>query len=175
MANVLIIYHTTDGHTRKICQRLQQVIEQHDHRVELACLNDDPAVDLAHFDTIIVGASIRYGKHSPKVYEFVETNRQILESRPNAFFSVNVVARKPEKRQPDTNPYLKKFLRQISWQPMELAVFAGKIDYPRYNFRDRTIIRLIMWITKGPTDPNTVKEFTDWEQVEAFGRLMSAI
>jgi menaquinone-dependent protoporphyrinogen oxidase len=97
----------------------------------------------------------------------------MLDSKPNAFFSVNVVARKPEKNQPETNPYLKKFLKQISWQPKKLAVFAGKIDYRRYRFWDRQIIRMIMWITKGPTDPEAVVDFTDWDQVEAFGLFVS--
>ncbi len=173
MARILIIYSTTDGHTRKISQRLQQVIEQHNHRVEIISLNDEPDVDLTLFDKIVVGASIRYGKHSPQVYKFIKRNKPILESRPNAFFSVNVVARKAEKSQPETNPYLKKFLKQIPWQPRELAVFAGKIDYQKYSFWDRSVIRLIMWITKGPTDPKTIKEFTDWKQVEVFGRVIS--
>ena len=70
------------------------------------------------------------------------------------------------------NPYLRKFLKQISWQPKELAVFAGKIDYKKYRFLDRQIIRLIMWITKGPTDPKTAVEFTNWKQVETFGLLI---
>lgn len=173
MSSILIIYSTTDGHTLKISRRLQQVIEQQNHQVKVVSLNDGPDIDLTHFDKIVVGASIRYGKHSSHVYQFVKTNKNILDSKPNAFFSVNVVARKPEKRQPDTNPYLKKFLKQISWKPRQLAVFAGKINYPKYNFWDRSIIRLIMWITNGPTDPNTVKEFTDWKQVEDFGMLIS--
>jgi len=25
-----------------------------------------------------------------------------------------------------------------------------------------------MWMTKGPTDPNAVIDFTDWSQVEKF-------
>ena len=173
MARILIIYSTTDGHTRKISQRLQQVIEQKNHLVDMVSLNDEPDVDLTNFDKIVVGGSIRYGKHSPHVYQFIKKNQLILESKPNAFFSVNVVARKAEKCQPDTNPYLKKFLKQIAWKPKQLAVFAGKIDYPKYSFWDRSIIRLIMWITKGPTDPKTVKEFTNWQQVEAFGRVIS--
>jgi menaquinone-dependent protoporphyrinogen oxidase len=53
-----------------------------------------------------------------------------------------------------------------------LAVFAGKINYPSYGFMDRLMIRLIMWMTKGPTDPQAVVEFTDWKQVEEFGRLI---
>ena len=172
MARILIIYSTTDGHTRKISQRLQRVIEQQAHQVEVVSIDDQPDIDLSHFDNIVVGASIRYGKHSPQVYTFIDKNRRVLESRPNAFFSVNMVARKPEKREADTNPYVKKFLKQIPWKPRVVAVFAGKINYPIYSFRDRTIIRLIMWITNGPTDPTTVREFTDWEQVEAFGRLI---
>jgi menaquinone-dependent protoporphyrinogen oxidase len=173
MARILIIYSTTDGHTRKICQRLRQVIEQEDHRVTLTSIDDEPNVDMKPFDKIVLGASIRYGKHDKQVYECIERNKQILDGKPNAFFSVNVVARKPGKSQPDTNPYLRKFLKQISWQPGELAVFAGKIDYQRYRFWDRLVIRLIMWMTNGPTDPETVLEFTDWKRVDAFGRLIS--
>jgi menaquinone-dependent protoporphyrinogen oxidase len=175
MAEVLIVYSTTDGHTLKICRRLQQVVEAQDHQVRLVSIDDVEPRDLAGPDKLVVGASIRYGKHNPKVYRFIEDNARVLESKPNAFFSVNVVARKPEKRGPDTNPYVKKFLKQIAWKPGKVAVFAGKIDYPRYSLMDRSIIRLIMWLTKGPTDPSTVIEFTDWEQVDAFGRDISGM
>ncbi len=173
MANILIMYSTTDGHTLEICQYLKQVIERNDNRVTLQSMDDESIVDMKPFDKIVLGASIRYGKHSKQVYEYIKINEQILDSKPNAFFSVNVVARKPGKDRPDGNPYLKKFLKQISWQPKELAVFAGKLDYPRYRFWDKQIIRLIMWMTKGPTDPETVIDFTDWEQVESFGQLVS--
>ena len=110
-----------------------------------------------------------------KLLDFINRNKLLLDSKPNAFFSVNIVARKPEKNQPDTNPYMRKFLKQIAWRPKQLAVFAGKLEYTKYSFFDRLMIRLIMFITKGPTDPKTVIEFTDWQQVESFGRLIGAI
>ncbi|MFA7268269.1 MAG: menaquinone-dependent protoporphyrinogen IX dehydrogenase [Sterolibacterium sp.] len=169
---ILIIYSTTDGHTIVICRRLQRVIEQQSHQVTLVSVDDWETVDLPAFDKIVIGASIRYGKHNPKVVDFINRNLQLLDSKPNAFFSVNVVARKPEKNQPHTNPYLVKFLKRIPWKPKQLAVFAGKIDYPKYGFFDRLMIRFIMWITKGPTHPSTVVEFTDWRQVEAFGLVV---
>lgn len=170
---LLIIYSTTDGHTVVICRRLQQVIEQNAHQVTLMSIDDAANADLASFDKIVIGASIRYGKHSPKVVDFINSNQALLEKTPNAFFSVNVVARKPAKNRPETNPYLQKFLQQISWRPQQLAVFAGKIDYPKYGFIDRSMIRFIMWMTKGPTHPSSVVEFTDWSQVEAFGQEVS--
>ena len=170
MANILIVYSTVDGHTMSICQRLQLLIERQAHRVKLASVDDEPDADLQLFDKIVIGASIRYGKHRQQVYDFIERNRKVLESKPSAFFSVNVVARKPEKSRPETNPYMKQFQKKASWRPKELAVFAGKIDYRKYSFWDRQIIRLIMWITKGPTDPKTAVEFTNWKDVEAFGQ-----
>jgi len=173
MANILIIYSTTDGHTKRICDRLKQMVEAKGNKVGGKLIDDDPGMDIGLFDKVVIGASIRYGKHGPQVYKFIRANHDKLESRPSAFFTVNVVARKAEKSRPDSNPYLLKFLKQISWQPQQLAVFAGKIDYPKYTFWDRQAIRFIMWMTKGPTDPQAVVEFTDWDSVDDFGRVVA--
>jgi menaquinone-dependent protoporphyrinogen oxidase len=97
MADILIIFSTTDGHTSKICQRLKSVIEERTHKATVMSIDNLLHVDLKAFDKIVLGASIRYGKHSKSVYEFIDKNQQILDSKPNAFFSVNVVARKPDK------------------------------------------------------------------------------
>ncbi len=173
MARILIVYSTTDGHTREICNRLRRVIEQQEHQVTLVPVAEVADADLEPCDKIVVGASIRYGKHSPRIVDFIERNAQVLNRKTSAFFSVSVVARKPEKNQPHTNPYVRKLLRKISWRPREVAVFAGRIDYPSYGFLDRMVIRGIMWLTGGPTDPKAVVEFTDWRQVEAFGSLIA--
>lgn len=169
MSKIVIIYSTTDGHTREICSRLLETVERNKDAVTLVSVEDAGNLDMEAFDKIVIGASIRYGKHSAKVYEFINKNINALDKKPNAFFSVNVVARKPEKNQPETNPYLKKFLKQIPWKPKQLAVFAGKIDYQKYRIWDRYMIMMIMWMTKGPTDPKANIEFTDWGQVDEFG------
>jgi menaquinone-dependent protoporphyrinogen oxidase len=70
---------------------------------------------------------------------------------------------------------LRKFLRQTRWQPQLPEVFAGRLDYPRLGVLDRWIIRFIMWMTRGPTDPSAVVEFTDWQRVDAFGRRLAAM
>jgi menaquinone-dependent protoporphyrinogen oxidase len=173
MARILILYSSTDGHTIEICTKLRQVIERHAHDVTVAPIAGYPAPAPLAVDKIVIGASIRYGRHRKEVFEFIDGNRQLLDSKPNAFFSVNIVARKPEKNRPETNPYLRKFLASTSWHPRHLEVFAGKLDYPKYGPLDRMMIRLIMLITKGPTDPVTVVDFTDWKKVEDFGELVS--
>ena len=131
-------------------------------------LEKNTDVALGPYDKLVIGASVRYGRHRSAVVEFMNRRAPALQAKPNAFFSVNVVARKSGKDRPETNYYLQQFLRRLAWRPAHLAVFAGKIDYPRYGFIDRLVIRFIMWITRGPTAPDAVVEYTDWQAVETF-------
>lgn len=170
MSAILILYSTVDGHTRTICERIGRRIETAGHAVTLERIEEADGVDLAAYGKIVIGASIRYGRYRRSVFEFIEARLSVLESRPNAFFTVNIVARKPEKNRPESNPYMRKFLRRTRWRPRLLDVFAGRLDYPRCHSLDRLAIRFILWLSKGPTDPNAVFEFTDWAQVDAFSR-----
>tara|TARA_B100001057_G_C22665955_1_gene877838 strand:+ start:450 stop:974 length:525 start_codon:yes stop_codon:yes gene_type:complete len=165
----IIIYSSTDGHTKIICEKIKNNFKNIND-ITLVSLRESANLDLSKFDQIIIGASIRYGKHSNDLYKFIEFNKKILEQKKTAFFSVNVVARKPEKNSPETNPYIKKFLRISDWKPDKVAVFAGKVDYPNYNFFDKYIIKLIMFITKGPIDTSQSYEFTDWSKVDGFAK-----
>ena len=167
MSSFLIIYSSTDGHTKIICERITNFLND-GNLVELVSLEDAKKTNLSNFEKIIIGASIRYGNHSKKLYKFINYNRNILDQKKCAFFSVNVVARKPEKNTAETNPYINKFLKISKWKPNKIKVFAGKVDYPNYNFFDKYIIKFIMFITKGPTDTSQSYEFTDWSKVDDF-------
>lgn len=170
MTKIGFIYSTVDGHTLEICQRLKQVVEEAGFEAAILELTPGSVFDLEPFDQIVIGASIRYGKHRPEVARFINEHTVLLESKQGAFFSVNAVARKAEKKQPHTNPYVRKFLKTITWQPAIIGIFGGKIHYAKYRFWDRTMIRFIMWMTKGPTALDSNVDFTDWGEVEAFGR-----
>jgi len=166
MQKSLIIYSTVDGQTKAICKNIARFASE----TSIDVLPISNNIDLDSYEQIIIGASIRYGKYRNEVYDFVDKNMHIIDSKENAFFSVNVVARKPEKNSPTTNPYLIKFLEKTKWKPKKLAVFAGKIEYPKYNFIDKYAIKFIMWVTKGPTDTSQTYEFTNWKEVENFAR-----
>ncbi len=172
MASTLLLYSSVYGLSRQICERLQASLKGRGERAEVAPI--DGKVDPAAFDAIVIGASIRYGKHNPAVLEFIRSHVALLESRPSALFSVNLVARKANKNTPQSNPYLKKLVAQSPWKPGLLGVFAGELDYSRYGPLDKQIIRLIMWITDGPTDLSTRVVYTDWEEVERFAARFAA-
>ena len=96
MKKTLIIYSTTDGQTKRICDRIID-FSKRKSEITLCGIENAPEIDLAQYSKIVIGASIRYGKHNPLVYEFVKVNRDELQKKFTAFFTVNVVLGKRKK------------------------------------------------------------------------------
>ena len=167
-----ILYATVDGQTLKICNKLKDELEKANNSVELYSIENFNK-EISDFDKFIIGSSIRYGVHHKKIIEFINTNKVKLDTIKNVFFSVNLVARKSEKNTPTTNPYVIKFFKTINWKPSIIEVFAGKLDYKKYPFFDRIMIRFIMWMTKGPTNTNAKIEYTNWDKVKAFSERIN--
>jgi menaquinone-dependent protoporphyrinogen oxidase len=128
-----MLYSTVDGQTLKICTVIKEVLVEKGNSVELFSI-EDFKVKVTDFDKFVIGASIRYGKHNPKIIEFINQNKAALEKTENAFFSVNLVARKPEKASPETNPYFIKFLKTIDWIPKTSAVFCREARLSKISF-----------------------------------------
>ncbi|MEL0613497.1 menaquinone-dependent protoporphyrinogen IX dehydrogenase [Marinomonas arenicola] len=169
MGKILILYSSVDGHTHAICLRLAEQLKT-DYAIALHSFDDADLPSPQQFDKIILGASIRYGKHRPNVESYIRQYKTLLDDKACAVFSVNLVARKAEKNNPESNPYLQKLLAQCDWQPQLKGVFAGKVDYQKYRFFDRQMIRAIMWMTKGPTALDSSIDYTDWPSVDAFAQ-----
>ena len=174
MRKIGIIYSTADGHTKHICEKLESIIVGQKLNVDLVSIKDFNK-NVTDYDTIVIGASVRYGKHNESIVKFMIDNKSALQSIRTIFFSVNLVARKEEKNTPDTNPYLIKFLKTIDWRPEILDVFAGRLDYSIYTFFDRIMIRLIMKLTNGPTKTESAIEYTDWNRVQKLGEKICAL
>jgi menaquinone-dependent protoporphyrinogen oxidase len=155
-----MLYNGVYGQALKISEFVRDELAAQGHSAVVRPLADG-APDASIFDAIVIGASIRHGK--------------LLESKPSAFFSVSLVARKPHKNTPETNPYVRAFLAKSPWKPRLVGVFGGVLDYQRYGLFDRYVIRLIMKINGGPTDLHTAVEFTDWSKVKEFSGRLAAL
>lgn len=171
----LMLFSTRDGQTREIAAYLCSQLSELDVETAMVDLNRTDHVDWTQYDRVIIGASIRYGHFHPALDRFVKKHAAALQAIPSAFFAVNLVARKPEKRSPQTNSYTRKFLLRSPWQPDTCAVFAGALRYPRYGWFDRFMIRLIMKMTGGETDTSKEVVYTDWGQVADFAKEIARL
>lgn len=166
----LILFSTRDGQTREIASYIASELKELGTDTDVVNLNRAEEIDWDQYERVVIGASIRYGHYHPALERFVKKHLRRLNSLPSAFYSVNLVARKPEKSSPQTNSYTRKFLLASPWQPDECAVFAGALRYPHYRWYDRLMIQLIMKMTGGETNPTKEVVYTDWQQVASFAR-----
>ena len=172
MKSVLVLYMSRGGHTARIARRICEGIAEGGGRAEMMDINEalHEGVDWGRYDVVAFGAPVLYGTYDKGVLAFVAQHRAALESKPNSFFNVSVVARTPEKATVEGNRYMQKFLELSPWRPKHLKVIAGKVDYPSWKWYERFMIQLIMKYTHGPTDPRAVIDYTDWNDVRAYGK-----
>ena len=171
MRSVLVLYMSRGGHTARIARRICESICAAGGRAEMMDINEasHEGVDWARYDVVALGAPVLYGSYDKDVLRFVERHRDALDRKPNSFFNVSVVARTPAKATVSGNRYLQKFLELSAWRPKDLKVIAGKVDYPSWPWYERVMIQMIMKMTGGPTDPRAVIDYTDWNDVRAYG------
>jgi menaquinone-dependent protoporphyrinogen oxidase len=172
MKSVLVLYMTRGGHTARIARRICDSIAAAGGQAEMMDINEavHEGLDWGRYDVVALGAPVLYGTYDKSVFEFIRANLPKLETSPGSFFNVSVVARTPEKATVKGNRYMQKFLELSPWKPRDLKVIAGKVDYPSWGWLDTLMIQMIMKFTKGPTDRNAVIDYTDWDDVEAYGR-----
>ncbi|HEX9207721.1 MAG TPA: menaquinone-dependent protoporphyrinogen IX dehydrogenase [Steroidobacteraceae bacterium] len=172
MTSVLVLYMSRGGHTARIARRICSSIAAAGGTAEMMDLveAEHEGIDWSRHDVVALGAPVLYGTYDRSVFEFIGRHRAELEAKPNAFFNVSVVARTPEKSTIEGNRYMQKFLQLSPWKPRDLKVIAGKVDYPSWAWHERVMIQMIMKFTHGPTDKTAVIDYTNWDDVAAYGR-----
>jgi len=166
-----------DGQAARIAERIVQRINASGRLATLCVLGKAqvPKSELESASLVVLIAAIRYGYHLPAAYRLLRMYKALPEPPPLGLATVCLTARKPNKRTAENNVYLRKLIAKQGLTPALSAGIGGKLDYPRYRWYDRLMIRLIMHITGGPTDGVSVIEYTDWEQVATFADGLSEI
>ncbi len=165
-----LYYATRDGQSRRIAEHISRRLAEAGTPAlaqDIALAQPAPA-DLAAAAVVVLVAAVRYGRHLPEADRFLAVYRSLQAPPPLALASVNLTARKPAKTTVAGNTYLRKVIARHRLAPAVAVAFAGRLDYQRYGWLDRRIIRFIMLLTRGPTDPNTCIEYTSWRAVDEF-------
>jgi len=171
---IAIYFASHDGQTRKIVGRLAEHLSAHGVGATITDLTAgaSPVID-AKADLVLLAAAIRYGFHLPAARHFLARLRAEIPEQRIAVVSVNLTARKPGRQTAEGNVYLRNWLKRTGLRPALAAAVAGRLDYPAYRWFDRMMIQAIMTISGGPTDPATVIEYTDWQEVETLSQKLA--
>lgn len=127
MARVIILYGTTEGQTASISEYIAEVVRDHGNEAETLDVKELPnGFAPEAYEAVIVGASIHMGEHEEHVRDFVKENREALERKSSAFFSVSLTAREhTDEARAQTKEYVEKFVDETGWRPDMVGIFGG--------------------------------------------------
>lgn len=175
MACVLVVYGTTEGHTRKVAHYIAQVVRDRGHRMTVldASLPPDPG----GYDAVIVAASVHQLRHQSAVIHFAQQHRNLLNSIPTAFFSVSLSAALGDPHhQLEAREVAEQLLAETRWRPLGVTLVGGALLYSRYDWLKRLLMQMIARHDGRDTDTSRDWEYTDWDclrlDVDEFLREM---
>ena len=172
MSHVLVLYGTTDGHTRKVADALRDTLEDEGCRVEVVdAAGAKFGVLPEEYAGVIVAASIHIGEYQRSVRRWVHAHAAALNARPGAFLSVclAVMERRPQARA-EAEQIMQKFLDHSGWRPAASKLVAGAVPFTRYGWFKRMIMKRIVVQAGGQADTSRDYEYTDWDDLRAFAR-----
>jgi menaquinone-dependent protoporphyrinogen oxidase len=177
MTHILIVYGTTDGHTRKIAQVLAENLRARRCSVDIM----DAAgllwrISPESYDGVIVAASVHIGDYQRTVGRWVRMYAPLLNGLPTAFLSVclAVLERRIEARQ-EVLRIMTRFLQRCGWRPTITKMIAGAVPYTRYGWLKRQMMKRIVGKAGGDTDTTRDFEYTDWNDLRNFARDFAAL
>lgn len=170
MQKYLIVYATNYGQTEKIAGFIAQKILKKGLSYDSFSINHLPR-DLSPKDYCgtIVGAPVYRGRYATKLRKWCLMHHEILNQSRSAFFSVCLgVLQNDSQVQIEENRIMQKFLCACRWKPGMCAIFAGSLNYSKYNWLMKWVLYHIAKKAGQETSTNRDYEYTDWGRVEKF-------
>lgn len=170
MSRILVLYGTTEGHTRKVANAIGDTLRAGGLDVDVIHV-DETEPDPSHYGAVIVAASVHAGGYQKPVANWVRAHAEQLDRLPSAFVSVCLsILSKNEAGKKEAEAIPQRFLGSTQWHPAIVKIVAGALLYTRYNFFIRWMMKRIVATAGGDTDTSRDHEYTDWVDVRAFAR-----
>lgn len=151
---ILVAYASEFGSTVEVAEAIGQVIRDNGALVDVA--------SMAPYGAAIIGSAIYNGTWLPEAVHFVQVHAAALSRIPVAYVVVCATMREdtPEHRQ-GAHSFLGPVLAQIPQvRPIEIGLFAGKIEPPKLPWPVRLRMRLTTDLRRG--------DHRRWDEVRSW-------
>ena len=173
MKNILILYGTREGQTKKIASQLALHLQEAGESVRLINAKDKSAtkdLDLDIFDTLVFGASMHAGGLESELVDFVNSHKEQIEAKSRAFFLVllSAATKDPKLKAESLEDAQTKIDEQLQVQFPAAEMIAGALMYSKYFLPVKWIMQNIAKKYYEDTDTSKDYEYTDWNQVKQY-------
>jgi len=160
---ILVAYASFCGTTGGVAEAIGRVLCEQGANVEVRLLKN--VFDIAAYEGVIVGSSVRSASWLPEAIEFVEKNKEKLQRIPVAYFLTCLALYKDSvETRKVARSYMNPVLKAVpTVQPVDKGFFAGVLDYSKLNMIYRTIMKSKM---KDKGIPEG--DFRNWEAIQGW-------
>jgi menaquinone-dependent protoporphyrinogen oxidase len=175
MASYVVVYASSEGQTRSVAERLADELRAADHdahAVDYRAADIHAALEAA--DAIVLAGSVHMGRMHRGLAGFASRCAPALSDRPSALVVVCLTASTPgPEAEAIMNGYVDAFLSSTTWKPDVVEFVAGALRPSRLGLLQRRLIAIVS-PKEGVMVPPEGVEFTDWEALGRFARVLSA-
>jgi menaquinone-dependent protoporphyrinogen oxidase len=166
--NVLVLYSSTEGQTKKVAERAAAKIRAAGHAAETYDMgSEQKAPAISPYDAVIVAASVHQGFHQESATNFVAAQVGILKTKRTAFISVSLSAAMPDG-EAEAQSYVDRFVEVTGWRPGACLLLAGAVRLSSYDYFERQVMKYMIAQKGIAHDLDVDYECTDWSELEAF-------
>lgn len=167
---VLIVYGTTEGHTRELCNFAARNLRDAGYRATVEEAGADAShPDAAAYDVVFLAASLHVGRFQPTLVQYARAHHETLNAGRAAFISVSLSAA-------GENPHdwegleqcLSRFQHETLWTPQAVHHAAGAIRYSQYDFFKRLALKHIARDRGQETVTSRDYDLTDYDALWGF-------
>lgn len=166
---ILIVYGTTEGHTRQLCDFAAVELNRAGHDVTTIDAGRRLDPEPASYDAAILAGSLHVGQYQAPLIDYARRHARQLAAMPNAFVSVSLSA---AGENPDDWAGLEqcvdRFEKESGWAPAQVHHAAGAIRYSHYDFFKRLLLKYIAHKRGKATVTSRDYDLTDYDALKAF-------
>jgi menaquinone-dependent protoporphyrinogen oxidase len=167
---VLIVYGSTEGHTRQLCHFAARALGEAGFptAVEPAGAQGGQP-DPTPYDAVILAASVHVGRYQPPLVAYARERREVLNVKPAAFISVSLSAAGISPPDWQTcDDCIAQLQHETLWTPKAVHKAAGAIRYSQYDFFKKLALKFIAAERGHPLDASRDYDLTDYDALKAF-------
>ncbi len=171
---VLIVYHSAEGQTARIADRIAEVLRDDGLDVDVRSTEDAPSP--AGYDGAVLGDPVHAVHHSRPFVRYLRDHAAALDALPTALFQVSLTSANPdEPHTADAQKIVTELLDRTALDADIVGMFAGRLAYTQYGWIKRHLMRSVVKREGGEVDMTRDHEYTDWAAVEEFAHHVGAI
>lgn len=159
---VLVTYATHSGATRTLAETITETLTAAGITVEVVDVNDGP--DPSGYDAVVLGSGVRIDAAEKPATAWAKSHREVLSSKPMAFFTCSGSAADPAKG--GKQKAADSFVEMLGFSPVAVKNFPGWVIMDKIPVHERLLLKSM----RTPTG-----DFRDLDAVRAWAQEIAPL